>query len=849
MAGYNAAINVVINNERSIGRVITKIEQVSTLLNRINDRPLNIFGKTSGIGGDIAAKQLKALADRIREVANSADDAAKKARLLGNTVASTASSADVYSTILDNVKLANGGLSRQNGEVKNLARAWALAEQQARDYAARLSSIRTDALKELGIDPQGDERKRQRAEENAELIRQGLLEDKISKQKAEQYYLSQRAARTEEKINATLQRRQRIQQTNQRLAEDLALGAGFPLLFGGGAGAVGGGIAGAFTGTGGGFGAQILLSALGGALDTAANKAVDFSKALREGGDAASALEDNLGRIDPELRSYISNLQSSGQTALAASEAQKELARQIGDENADAFIRAGERIERTNNSVQRLISSIIALGYRWNELTQQRTFFPAPDGERKDILELLPEQFRPEDTEEKARTLAAQDRIRNLRLELPLQQQLTELSGINRDNEADSYFQKQRAIAQQQASIENEKIYTNFVRGRLDPEQRSLETKLKNERLQRRLNEIDQQSAQFNDRKAKEAERAAERAGRTATRAAEKAQREAQRRQKEVSKSLEAGDSIIRSLEKEIAIKKARNPLDEELLRVKYETETVQIRIGELLNKQQQDKANELVQERELLALTEARAVASLRAAGLDASTLGRVDFFSRDQKDVPSFESGFGLDVLGRQDEVLQKFLDKYKQVGEVAQLTSELVTFGIRDMVAGTKTAEQVFADFLRNIADMLLKTAATMIAQYIALGIARAFATGQSPASYVKGVDLDANFFKYVPRLGFGGGMEAMSARANGGPVSTGTPYMVGERGPELFVPNNSGKIVPNHALGGGGVKVETINITVENTGESLSPKAQKQIAGQVQGIVLSTLANERRSGGML
>ena len=455
MAGYNAAINVVINNERSIGRVITKIEQVSTLLNRINDRPLDIFGKTSGIGGDIAAKQLKALADRIREVANSADDAAKKARLLGNTVASTASSADVYSTILDNVKLANGGLSRQNGEVKNLARAWALAEQQARDYAARLSRIRTDALKELGIDPQGDERKRQRAEENAELIRQGLLEDKISKEKAEQYYLAQRAARTEEKINATLQRRQRIQQVNQRLAEDLTLGAGFPLLFGGGAGAVGGGIAGAFAGTGsGGFGAQILLSALGGSLDTAANKAVDFSKALREGGDATGALENALGRINPELGNYISNLQSSGQTALAASEAQKELARQIGDENADAFIRAGERIDRTNNAVQRLITSLIALGYRWNEFTNQnRTFPTGPDGETKDILELLPEQLRPEDPTEKALQLAAQDRLRNLRLELPLQQQLTELSAINKDNEAEAYFEKQRSIAQDQAPI------------------------------------------------------------------------------------------------------------------------------------------------------------------------------------------------------------------------------------------------------------------------------------------------------------------------------------------------------------------------------------------------------------
>jgi hypothetical protein len=41
-----------------------------------------------------------------------------------------------------------------------------------------------------------------------------------------------------------------------------------------------------------------------------------------------------------------------------------------------------------------------------------------------------------------------------------------------------------------------------------------------------------------------------------------------------------------------------------------------------------------------------------------------------------------------------------------------------------------------------------------------------------------------------------------RAGGGPVSAGQPYMVGERGPELFVPSGSGKIVSNSAMAGAG-----------------------------------------------
>src|SRR5690625_4466539 len=41
----------------------------------------------------------------------------------------------------------------------------------------------------------------------------------------------------------------------------------------------------------------------------------------------------------------------------------------------------------------------------------------------------------------------------------------------------------------------------------------------------------------------------------------------------------------------------------------------------------------------------------------------------------------------------------------------------------------------------------------------------------------------------------------ARAMGGPVMSGQAYVVGERGPELFVPPSAGNIIPNHALSAG------------------------------------------------
>ncbi len=57
-------------------------------------------------------------------------------------------------------------------------------------------------------------------------------------------------------------------------------------------------------------------------------------------------------------------------------------------------------------------------------------------------------------------------------------------------------------------------------------------------------------------------------------------------------------------------------------------------------------------------------------------------------------------------------------------------------------------------------------------------------------------------------FGGGL---SMRADGGDIFAGRPYLVGERGPEVIIPNKSAYVVPNHQLGGKSVQI-TQNITV-------------------------------------
>ena len=56
---------------------------------------------------------------------------------------------------------------------------------------------------------------------------------------------------------------------------------------------------------------------------------------------------------------------------------------------------------------------------------------------------------------------------------------------------------------------------------------------------------------------------------------------------------------------------------------------------------------------------------------------------------------------------------------------------------------------------------------------------------------------------------------SGRRLGGPVMGGTPYMVGESGPELFVPSNTGSIVRNDQLGGAKTVNVNFNITANDT----------------------------------
>ena len=82
------------------------------------------------------------------------------------------------------------------------------------------------------------------------------------------------------------------------------------------------------------------------------------------------------------------------------------------------------------------------------------------------------------------------------------------------------------------------------------------------------------------------------------------------------------------------------------------------------------------------------------------------------------------------------------------------------------------------------------------------------------------------------------------ADGGVPPTGKMSMVGERGPEMFVPKSKGTIIPNHALGGGGGSV-----TMHNTfnGDAVSKQELAMWSAQLKSNIIETTGRRATNGG--
>jgi len=169
------------------------------------------------------------------------------------------------------------------------------------------------------------------------------------------------------------------------------------------------------------------------------------------------------------------------------------------------------------------------------------------------------------------------------------------------------------------------------------------------------------------------------------------------------------------------------------------------------------------------------------------------------------------GIDKIKQQDAASKKLAETFEKIGDsIAQGVSDALV----DAILQTKSLAQAASALLNDIARQLLR-----------LGINTALGAI------------------------FGGPFEKLPGFANGGRPPVGRASIVGEKGPELFVPSTAGTIIPNNRIGGG--VTNNIVVNVDASGSNVEGNEQQS---RELGLVLSTaiqaqLIQEKRPGGLL
>ena len=159
------------------------------------------------------------------------------------------------------------------------------------------------------------------------------------------------------------------------------------------------------------------------------------------------------------------------------------------------------------------------------------------------------------------------------------------------------------------------------------------------------------------------------------------------------------------------------------------------------------------------------------------------------------------------------RKLADPFRQLSQIIEVD---IGNGIKGLIKGTSTLGDMLNNVLNKLTDAFLNMA-----------IFGNFGGGSVT-----------------------GGLLGLFGFANGGRPPVGRPSVVGERGPELFVPDRAGTIIPNHQLGGMGGSTNIV-VNVDASGSSVEGDEQE---GQALGLALSAaieseLIKQKRPGGLL
>ena len=193
---------------------------------------------------------------------------------------------------------------------------------------------------------------------------------------------------------------------------------------------------------------------------------------------------------------------------------------------------------------------------------------------------------------------------------------------------------------------------------------------------------------------------------------------------------------------------------------------------------------------------------------------------------------------ALDQYKESLKEVLDTMPTLEDSIKSISKNAITGLTDALANGITGAANFADAIKAMAKSVVDSLIKMLIQKYIVDAAFGAIT-----SAFGGQGATNREFGYGSALG---SSDPFSMKAIGGSVQAGQPYMVGERGAEMFVPNQSGSIIPNNQLGGGGTVInQTINVS---TGVQQTVRAEiATLMPQIANATKQAVADARMRGG--
>ena len=253
--------------------------------------------------------------------------------------------------------------------------------------------------------------------------------------------------------------------------------------------------------------------------------------------------------------------------------------------------------------------------------------------------------------------------------------------------------------------------------------------------------------------------------GTSGSKAAEKAAAAAEREAERVAETLRDREQLVARLEKQLEIENAKTDVGRELLKLELEVLEINQKYDNLL----QNETNELIRQN-----TERARALELEMARMDAS-----------QSIVDSSNFGEMSQWFDEQSAMTKELSSEYEGL---ANSIAGSMTGAFKSVIDGSKSAEEAFVDMLMSMLDALLDYATQAIAQYIAIGIARAFA-GMGGGGGGGSLNLSSAETPLTSGMDFSSAFKF----AGGGRPPQNMPSLVGENGPELFVPDQPGTVL--------------------------------------------------------